>query len=308
MSFRLFIYYCALCGGCAAYVGWALGRLPAIQNSVTLAAVRGLLVGLTLSLALGLIDALASVSSFRLGTIGLRVLVATVSGCIAGFIGGFVGQIFYKWLQLSLFLVVGWTLAGLLIGGSLGVFEVLDRLMRDEDVGGAQRKSLHGMLGGAVGGLLGGCLYLLFAALWGGLFRAEGLAEPWSPGATGFAALGLCIGLLIGLARVILKEAWLRVEAGFRPGRELILSKPATTIGRGEGCDIGLFGDPGVERMHARILRRNGRYLLADEDTPGGTFINGRRIDGPTPLRSGDKIRLGRSLLHFGEREKRGGE
>ena len=26
MSFRLFIYYCALCGGWAAFFGWMLGR------------------------------------------------------------------------------------------------------------------------------------------------------------------------------------------------------------------------------------------------------------------------------------------
>ena len=59
----------------------------------------------------------------------------------------------------------------------------------------------------------------------------------------GFVALGMCIGLLIGLAQVILKEAWVRVEAGFRAGREMILSKPEVTIGRAESCDIGLFGD-----------------------------------------------------------------
>ena len=29
MSFRLFIYYCAICGGWAALVGWALGRILA---------------------------------------------------------------------------------------------------------------------------------------------------------------------------------------------------------------------------------------------------------------------------------------
>ena len=59
---------------------------------------------------------------------------------------------------------------------------------------------------------------------------------------------------MIGLAQVVLKEAWLRVEQGFRPGRELMLVKEETAIGRAEGCDLGLFGDNGVERKHARIL------------------------------------------------------
>jgi pSer/pThr/pTyr-binding forkhead associated (FHA) protein len=120
--------------------------------------------------------------------------------------------------------------------------------------------------------------------------------------------LGMCIGLLIGLAQVILKEAWLKVEKGFRPGRELIVSKEQVVIGRGEACDIGLFGDNGVERTHARILRKGDRYLLVDADTPGGTYLNGHRIDGPTPLRAGDAIGVGKAVIRFGERQKRTAE
>jgi pSer/pThr/pTyr-binding forkhead associated (FHA) protein len=45
--------------------------------------------------------------------------------------------------------------------------------------------------------------------------------------------------------------------------------------------------------------------LLYDEGTPGGTYVNDRRIDGPTPLRSGDLIRVGRNVIKFGERQKR---
>ena len=40
----------------------------------------------------------------------------------------------------------------------------------------------------------------------------------------GFVVLGLCMGLMIAVAQVVLKEAWLKVEAGFRKGRELLLS------------------------------------------------------------------------------------
>ncbi len=104
----------------------------------------------------------------------------------------------------------------------------------------------------------------------------------------------------------MLKQAWLKVEKGFRPGRELIVSKEQVVIGRGEACDIGLFGDNGVERTHARILRKGVGYLLIDADTPGGTYLNGRRIDGPTPLHAGDEIGVGRSLIRFGERPRRG--
>jgi hypothetical protein len=136
------------------------------------------------------------------------------------------------------------------------------------------------------------------------VFREE-VANFWTPFAAGFIALGMCIGLLIGTAQVVLKEAWLKIESGRRAGRELILSKPAITIGRAEACDIGLFGDPAIERTHARILLQNNRFVLTDENTPAGTFLNGRRIDEPALLRSGDVIRVGNCTLRFGERQKR---
>ena len=124
----------------------------------------------------------------------------------------------------------------------------------------------------------------------------------WSPSAWGFVALGACIGLLIGLAQVILKEAWLKVEAGFRKGREVILSKPEITIGRAESCDIGLFGDPQIEKLHARIRQEGNRYVLIDEGA--GTYVNEELIHGSRLLHSGDAIRLGKCVLRFGERQK----
>jgi pSer/pThr/pTyr-binding forkhead associated (FHA) protein len=118
-------------------------------------------------------------------------------------------------------------------------------------------------------------------------------------------ALGILIGLMIGLAQVILKDAWLKVEEGFRAGRELILSRPEITIGRAEGCDIGLFGDQRVEKLHARIVQKDGRYVIEDTGTPHGTFVNNQRINGPTPLNTGDLIRVGRNILRFAEHARR---
>jgi hypothetical protein len=305
VSFRLFIYYCALCGGCAAYLGWALGyALSGVDHHVARAALRGLFLGLMVALGLGLVDALWNSARGQVLGVILRVLLAVFVGCLGGLLGGAIGQILYSSTHLSLFLILGWTITGLLIGAAPGMYDFLDRLMQEEDTRGARRKVLHGLLGGAVGGLLGGILYLLLLSA-GELVLRERASWFWSPTVTGFVALGLCIGLLIGLAQVILKEAWVRVEEGFRAGRELILAKPETTIGRGEGCDIGLFGAAAVEKLHARIVRQGNRYLLADAETPDGTYLNGERIDGPTPLRSGDEIRVGNCVLRFGERQKR---
>src|SRR5262249_26977305 len=118
--------------------------------------------------------------------------------------------------------------------------------------------------------------------------------------------LGSCIGLMIGLAQVILKEAWLSVEEGFRSGRELLLTRAETTIGRGESCDLGLFGDNAIERLHARILLEKRRYVVVHAGEEGETFVNEDLVGKtPVPLRSGDRIRVGKSVLRFGERQKR---
>jgi hypothetical protein len=304
MSFRWYIYYCAMCGGCAAYIGWALGRPVTTQSSVTQAAVRGMFLGLMIALALGLLDAFWNGSRGNTGALAVRVLTAVAVGCLGGLLGGMIGQVLYRASNRSLLLLFGWIITGLLVGGSLGVYDLLASALRDEDMRGATRKTVNGLIGGGAGGLLGGILYLILFLLWGAVFR-DRKEDFWSPAAWGFVALGLCIGLLIGLAQVILKEAWVRVEAGFRSGRELLLSRPQITIGRGESCDIGLFGDAQVEKLHCRIIRKGDNYVLVDEATPSGTFVNDEPLEGPRVLRSGDLIRLGRALLRFGERAKR---
>src|SRR3954447_9859416 len=161
MSFRLFIYYCALCGGCAAYLGWVLGKLATARSPVMQAGIKGLLLGMVLGLALAVVDALWNFSWARALSALLRMLVCGAVGCIAGFFGGFIGQALYGWRQVSLFLVFGWTLTGLLIGASLGAFDLFSRLLHEEDLGGALRKVVNGVIGGSLGGLLGGTLFLL---------------------------------------------------------------------------------------------------------------------------------------------------
>ena len=126
-----------------------------------------------------------------------------------------------------------------------------------------------------------------------------------SPTATAMVTLGACISVMAALAQVYLKEAWLRVEAGPRAGRELILTKPVITLGHSQGCDIGLTSDNGVERVHARLTRQGDAYVLTDVGSASGTYVNGERLDGPRALRGGDAIRLGDCLLRFGERSRR---
>jgi pSer/pThr/pTyr-binding forkhead associated (FHA) protein len=100
-------------------------------------------------------------------------------------------------------------------------------------------------------------------------------------------------------------EAWVKVEAGFRPGRDLVISRDRTTIGRGEGSDIALFGDNGVEKQHAVILQEKGGYFLEALPNTPGTYINEIPVTARAQLRTGDQIRVGKSLLRFNQRRKK---
>src|SRR5436189_598493 len=62
MSFRLFIYYCALCGGGGGFAGWVTGRWLHGQNPLLDAGLKALLVGMPVALALSAVDALGNLS------------------------------------------------------------------------------------------------------------------------------------------------------------------------------------------------------------------------------------------------------
>jgi hypothetical protein len=304
MSFRLFVYYCALCGGGAAFVGWLFGRVATGRDPVGEAGVKGLFLGMFVAAALSLLDAVMSPATPSKREARLGILVAVLVGGFGGLMAAMFGQGLYGSLNHWIFLLLGWTLTGLLIGASIGAYSLLQRVLRDEDIRPAWNKLRKGLIGGSAGGTLGGCVFLILRAFFNAVFSDKEGVSLWSPSATGFVALGACIGLAIGLAQVILKEAWLKVESGFRAGREIILSKDEITIGRAEGCDIGLYGDPAVERIHARIVREGGHFLLSDTGTSSGTNLNGERVTGPMPLKQGDRIQIGKAVLSFGERSK----
>jgi hypothetical protein len=304
MSFGRFIYFCAAWGAVAAFLGWAVGRALPVGTEILKAGVQGMCLGAYVGAGLAVLEAAgAGGGARRLEHLAARAGTALTVGATGGWVGGVFGQFLYS--SWSGFFVLGWALTGLLIGAAPAAFDVLAAWIKGVDAGGAVRKVRNGFIGGVAGGLLGGMVAFALVSAGPLFFPHKPPNDLWTPTATGFVALGACIGLAVGLAQVILKEAWLRVDAGFRTGRELILSRPETTIGRAESCDLGLFGDPGVERVHARILRQHNRFVLVDGGSAGGTYVNDERVAVPTPLSSGDRIRVGTSLLTFGERANR---
>ncbi|MCX7680587.1 MAG: FHA domain-containing protein [Anaerolineae bacterium] len=73
-------------------------------------------------------------------------------------------------------------------------------------------------------------------------------------------------------------------------------------IGRAAGNDL-VLADEEVSRYHATVWFYGGQLYIRDEKSTNGTWVNERRIAAPTPLRPGDHIRLGRTVLEVVGRE-----
>jgi hypothetical protein len=305
MSFRLFIYYCGLVGGWAAFFGFWLGLFLSPSSDLGSDGFKGMWLGTTVAFGLGLVDALWNLSLAQAAAIAMRLGVGVLVGSVGGLLGGVLGHVLYHFTGWTVFYIFGWTLTGLLVGASIGVYEMLSSVVRQQDFSGSLKKLIKGVIGGTAGGILGSILSLILKLGFDIIFPNKEPRFLWSPTGWGFVALGMCIGLLIGLAQVMLKEAWVKIEVGKRSGREMILIKEKTTIGRAEACDIGLFGDNAIERMHASILLAGNRYYVEDASTPAGTFVNDQQVVGRVLLKSGDRIRVGSNVLCFGERARR---
>jgi len=66
-------------------------------------------------------------------------------------------------------------------------------------------------------------------------------------------------------------------------------------IGRSSGCDLVLTHTT-VSRCHARLIPRDGFWVLHDLCSTNGTYLNGRRIK-RCQLRPGDRLVLGQAPL-----------
>jgi hypothetical protein len=75
------------------------------------------------------------------------------------------------------------------------------------------------------------------------------------------------------------------------------------TIGRDPVCDL-LIEDLTVSRVHARLERGAGGWMLADVGSTNGTRLNGWRVREPVRVRAGDRVCFGTAtfIMHAGQR------
>jgi pSer/pThr/pTyr-binding forkhead associated (FHA) protein len=75
----------------------------------------------------------------------------------------------------------------------------------------------------------------------------------------------------------------------------------ATSIGRSSASDIILKSDDYASGSHAQLTRHGGLLYVEDLGSTNGTFVNGRKTVGATPLRHGDSVRVGSTTFRYEE-------
>ena len=75
----------------------------------------------------------------------------------------------------------------------------------------------------------------------------------------------------------------------------------ATSIGRSSASDIVLKSDDYASGSHAQLTRHGGLLYVEDLGSTNGTFVNGRKAVGATPLRHGDTVRVGSTTFRYEE-------
>jgi pSer/pThr/pTyr-binding forkhead associated (FHA) protein len=98
--------------------------------------------------------------------------------------------------------------------------------------------------------------------------------------------------------------ATMLVMNGRHEGEWYTIGDKPMVFGRDESILAEII-DPRVSRRHLQVGRdaATGRYLATDLGSRNGTKVNGERIDRPTPLKEGDVVQIGHTLMVFTERE-----
>jgi len=78
--------------------------------------------------------------------------------------------------------------------------------------------------------------------------------------------------------------------------RREIFDKHEINVGRVQGNDL-MLPKGNVSKRHARLLFRDGRFIVTDLKSTNGTYVNGRKIAQATIVREGDKIYVGDFVL-----------
>jgi pilus assembly protein CpaF len=86
-------------------------------------------------------------------------------------------------------------------------------------------------------------------------------------------------------------------EKGGSERRE-VFDRPEISVGRVQGNEL-MLPKGNVSKRHARLLYREGRFIVTDLNSTNGTYVNRRRIAQATIVKQGDKIYIGDFVLRI---------
>jgi S1-C subfamily serine protease len=90
---------------------------------------------------------------------------------------------------------------------------------------------------------------------------------------------------------------WVTIGSGEGEGLSVRVEGERFVVGSGEECQLRV-PDPQVAALHAYFqVRPDGVVELHDLGSPGGTFVDGRRIPGAVQVKGGEEIRVGGTVL-----------
>ncbi len=98
-----------------------------------------------------------------------------------------------------------------------------------------------------------------------------------------------------------MKEVQLFVYPKAKDSFSYDFTKNKVSMGRSSGNDIAL-SDPFSSGSHAQIERSGNDFILKDNDSKNGTYLNGEKIKSEVKLKEGDEILIGSTRIVFNKK------
>ena len=86
-------------------------------------------------------------------------------------------------------------------------------------------------------------------------------------------------------------------------GKMFELNQDEITVGRSDERTICLK-DPTVSTLHCKLMRNDGKFIIADAGSTNGTKVNGNPLTEEYELQNGDIVRIGAFELLFDTEDK----
>jgi pSer/pThr/pTyr-binding forkhead associated (FHA) protein len=144
-------------------------------------------------------------------------------------------------------------------------------------------------------------LLLLFAFIYAVMSRSIGDLrkipndEPYVPGQSRDRS-GVYRSRANGVPELVVEDSEI-----LAPETRFEIGDGDTSVGRSTSSTIVLKSDDYASGRHAQLTRHGGLLYVEDLGSTNGTFVNGRKTVGATPIRHGDTVRVGSTTFRYEE-------